>query len=142
MSHKDKSHGRNSHKSPKKAENSGAGYARGKGDGSKTLYLNESTGQTNYPCWREEVIKEAKTTMFFHTAKSLEEDREVLYPRPKLGTTFLNPRNRDREPHHRSDPLHHRADLPQEPQSRRVSLPQLQEEEAEEMLQLRERHVC
>jgi hypothetical protein len=49
MSHKDKSHGRNFHKSPKKAEDSGAGYARGRGDGSKTLYLNESNGQTIIP---------------------------------------------------------------------------------------------
>ena len=76
---------------PKKAEVPRAGNAGGKPEGYRTLYVNESTGQTNYPRWREEIIKEAKSSLFFHTAKSLEEDREVPYPQPKLSEYLPEP---------------------------------------------------
>ena len=96
MSKKDRSHRNPPRNSPKKADDSGAGHGRGRTEGNKILYLNESTGQTNYPRWREEVIKEAKSTLFFHTAKSLEENENVKYPRPKL-SDYLEFQDEDRD---------------------------------------------
>ena len=99
MSAKDKSSKKGN---PRKAEVPRAGNAGGKSESYRTLYVNESTGQTNYPRWREEVIKEAKATLLFHTAKSLEEDKEVLYPRPKLSDYMTVPEKTTSRPSARS----------------------------------------
>ena len=87
---------------PRKAEVPRAGNAGGKPESYRTLYVNESTGQTNFPRWREEVIKEAKATLFFHTAKSLEKDKKVLYPRPKLSDYMTVPEKTTSRPSARS----------------------------------------